>query len=473
MPGTIPYNHPSLVLGHVADTGVMLKLQQMARLQNATDAAQDKLNALVQMKRSMTLTMSELSGMGVDMGEMENKLKEVDAGIASAANEYMTVYLQNESALAKLKSELANDAQGRNETPESPIDFGASKLESRPLSTESLKLDSQYFSVEGCLQTDTLANIENFVRDATGDGDGQVAKTVSAQVANQNRNHRLCGTLIIVARCTHRNVGVFSPLVIDPDKAVRAWNRTHDRSKRIESPAWEMPGRDDGEEEEGLTLITGAVYASSFVGMVHILQAETEQTDDFDKLKDRLEQKLRVGGWLSNVSGGVGIDPAVLEEVKGFLSSQSVSTHISVVTMGVAPPIKSHTLRMGVRELAEVDEDKLQRVLSPFQLGESTTASDSEEACRKYCILCVQNMRTQSLVSAMADMDRKDNNVLDINSLMTALDNYIEYVNGQEELKGAPVHFYTRTLTRSEILRLWHEKYRPKAEGDEGGTGND
>lgn len=464
MAGTIPYNHPSLVLGHVADTRVMQKLKQMARLQSTTDAMQEKLNAMVQMKRSMTLTLSELRGMGVDVKDMENKLKEIETGIGSAANEYMTVYLQNEAALAGLKNELVNEMDSRSELPESPVDFEASKLEKLPLSTESLKLDSQYFSIGSNLQGDVMANIENFIRDATGDSGGQMAKAVSAQVVNQNRNHRLYGTLIIVVHCTHQNVGVFNPLVIDPDKAVRAWNQMHDRSLRIESPEQEMPERESGKEEDSLTLITGAAYASSFVGMLHILQTDMQQTDDFDKLKEQLERRLRIGGWLSNVSGGVGVDPAMLEEVKGFLSTQSVSTHISVVTMGVIPSIKSSTLKMGVKQLIGIDGDKLEQVLISPQTEASTTASESGEACDKHRILHAQNLRAGSLVSTMADIDRKDNKVLDINSLMTALDNYIEYVNNKEELKGVPIHFYTRTLTRSDILRLWHEKYKPEEE---------
>ena len=464
MPGTIPYNHPSLVLGHVANTRVMQKLQQMARLQSITDAAQEKLNALVQMKRSMTMTMNELKGMGVDMKEMENKLKEIDTNIPSAANEYMTVYLQNETALAALKNELANDTDDQNETPESPIDFDTSTLKPQPLSTESLKLDSQYFSMESNLQGDVMANIETFVRDTTGEGGVQVAKTVSAQVANQNRNHHLCGTLIIVANCTHRNVGVFSPLKIDPDKAIRAWNQTHEKNGRIESPEHDFPGGGGSGNEDGLTLITGAAYASSFVGMVHVLQADTEQTGNFDKLKEQLEQKLRIGGWLSNASGGIGVDPAILEEVKGFLSTQSVSTHISVVTMGVVPSIKSNKLSMGVKKLAEVDSDKLKQMLNSSESDTSTTASESDEACDRHRILHAQNMRMGDMINTIADIDRKDNQMLDINSLMLALDNYIEYVNSEQELKGAPVHFYTRTLTRSEILRLWHEKYHPNEE---------
>lgn len=462
MPGTIPYNHPSLVLGHVANTRVMNKLQQMACLQSSTDAAQEKLNALVQMKRSMTMTMHELKGMGVDVKEMESKLKEIDEKITSAANEYMTVYLQNETELAALKNELANDTDDRNETPESPIDFEASVLMKQPLSTESLKLDSQYFSMESNLQGDVMANIEKFVRDATGEGGAQMAKAVSSQVANQNRNHHLCGTLVIVANCTHRNVGVFSPLVIDPDKAVRAWNQTHEKSGRITSPESEVPGRGGGGKEDGLTLITGAAYASSFVGMVHVLQADTEHTDNFNQLKEQLEQKLRIGGWLSNASGGVGVDPTILEEVKGFLSTQSVSTHISLVTMGVAPSIKSNTMKMGVKKLAEVNSEGLKQMLHSSEPEISTTASDSAETCGKHRMLHAQNMRMASMISTMADIDKKDNKVLDINSLMTALDNYIDYVNNEDELKGAPVHFYTRTLTRSQILKLWHEKYCPE-----------
>lgn len=462
MPGSIPYTHPSLVLGHVADTGVVKKLQQMVRLQRATDGAKEKLDALVRMKRSLSMTLIELEGMGVERKEMESKLQETDAGISSAANEYMRVYLQNEATMTALRDELAADADERGSSLESPIDFEGSVLKNLPLRTESLKLDSQYFSMEGHLQADVMAGIEAFVREAAGEGGGEMAKEVSAQVANQNRHHHLCGTLIIVANCTHRNVGMFSPLVIDPDKAIRAWNRIHEKSRRIERPGQEAPGKDDDDPEDGLTLITGAAYASSFVGMMHVLQAETEQTDNFDKLKEQLEQKLRRGGWLSHASGGVGVDPAILEEVKGFLSTQSVATHISVLTMGVVPSLKAGTLKMGVKKLAEVDGDRLKQLLDPPRHDGGTMASDSDQACGMQRALYARNLRMSSLMTTMADIDGKDNRTWDMNSLMTALDNYIDYVNEGKGLCGAPVHFYTRTLTRSEILRLWREKYDPK-----------
>ena len=70
MPISIPYNHPSLVLGGIADTKVMEKITQMRRVQSQTDAAQEKLTSLMQMKRSMTMTLNELKGMGINVEAM-------------------------------------------------------------------------------------------------------------------------------------------------------------------------------------------------------------------------------------------------------------------------------------------------------------------------------------------------------------------------------------------------------------------
>lgn len=457
MPISIPYNHPSLVLGNIADTKVMEKITQMRHVQSQTDAAQEKLNSLMQMKRSMTMTLNELKSMEVNVEAMQQKLTAMDADISAAAEEYLTVFLQNEEKLCKLKQELGSTTD-EGEVPESPIDFAASHLVEKPFYAESMKLDSQYFSMSSSGESEMVANLEKFVRDSAGGNSEELAQTASAQMSSQAKNHKLCGTLVIVASCTHRIVGVFDPLVIDPDKAVRAWNKLHKGGNQID-----LFGREnssgEGADNEPLTLITGAAYGSSFVGMVHLLQTEDARLKDVDGLQKQLEEKLQIGGWLSSVSGGLGVDPALMNEVKSFLSSQSVSTHISVVSMGMIPTLKSNTLQSGIGKLTEVSPGTLNRALHEDEGEGSTIGSESADSARRARHLEAQDRRAKRIIEAMADVDREQSKVMDLNSLMVALDNYIQGANSSKELHGIPISFYTRNLTRSEIIDLWRKKH--------------
>lgn len=447
MPISIPYNHPSLVLGGIADTKVMEKITQMRRVQSQTDAAQEKLTSLMQMKRSMTMTLNELKGMEVNVEAMQQKLTAMDADISASAEEYLSVFLQNEEKLCKLKQELGSTAH-EGEVPESPIDFAASKLVEKPFYTESMKLDSQYFSMGSNSESEMVANLEKFVRDSAGGNAEELAQTASAQMSSQAKNHRLCGTLVIVASCTHRVTAVFDPLVIDPDKALRAWDKLHE----------------DGGDEP-MTLITGAAYGSSFVGMVHLLQTEDARIKDIDGLQKQLEEKLQIGGWLSSISGGLGVDPALMNEVKSFFSTRSVSTHISVVSMGMIPTLKSNTLQSSVGKLTEIPPDTLNHVLRKEGEG-STVGSESEDSARRARHLEAQDRRAKRIIESMASVDREESKVIDLNSLMVALDNYIQGANSSKELHGVPISFYTRSLTRSEIIDLWKKKHYPASVAD-------
>lgn len=458
MPISIPYNHPSLVLGGIADTKVMEKITQMRRVQSQTDAAQEKLTSLMQMKRSMTMTLNELKGMEINVEAMQQKLVAMDAEISASAEEYLSVFLQNEEKLCKLKQELGNTAH-EGEVPESPVDFASSSLVEKPFYAESMKLDSQYFSMGSNSESEMVAHLEKFVRDSAGGNSEELAQTASAQMSSQAKNHKLCGTLVIVASCTHRIVGLFDPLVIDPDKAVRAWNKLHEGGNQINLPGQGIASEGGGDEEP-LTLITGAAYGSSFVGMVHLLQTEDSQIKNIDGLQKQLAEKLQIGGWLSSVSGGLGIDPELMNEVKSFLSSQSVSTHISVVSMGMIPTLKSNTLQSGIGKLTEISPDTLNHALRKEGEG-STIGSESEDSARRSRHLEAQDRRAKRVIEAMADVDREQSKVMDLNSLMTALDNYIQGANSPKELHGVPISFYTRNLTRSEIIRLWMKKHYP------------
>lgn len=461
MPSSIPYNHPSLAIGNIADSRVLGLIKKIDGFQAKIDSAQEKLNSLVMLKRSMAMTMNELADMDIDVSALQQKQEELHSSIASAASDYMAARIDNESQIQQLRDQLGElEIQ---ESMESPVDFSISALKTLPLSAESIKLDSQYFSFGSSMQDDTLANVERFVRSATsnmGDKSGDITNAVSSQITSQLQNHTLAGTLIITASCTHSDVKIFEPLAIDPDKAVSAWNVINGKQSMIDTNALSSGGEiQTGDEQDALTLITGAAYGSSFVGMVHILNTDTAMSGNLDQLRAKLDSKLKLGGWINNASGGFGIDDSVLKEVKALMSTQSISCHVSAVVMGALPSMASSKLESGVKKMGmEISPAAL---LAGDTEGTETVSSDAEKARAGARIISAQNMRLKAMVSSLGEMDRLSNSMLDINSLMSAFDNYLRDISTRSDKVGVPVNFYFRKLTRSSIEKLWLNKYYP------------
>lgn len=452
------HNHPSLVLGNIVHTGVADLINQIDTCEAQVDTAQDKLNALISFKRSITMTSNELHQMGIDISTMTDKVKQIDNLIGEAANDYMAIKLENENRIAQLRQALSKFQT--IQVPESPIDMEKSKIEDMPYFTESLKLDSQYFSFGSNLQDDKLANVEKFIRSSTENiatKSDELTQSVCSQIDNQINNHNICGTLIIVASCTHRNIHVFSPLILDPDKAIRAWNDL--KENKIDTDSVRSLSSEK-ENNESIPLITGAAYGSSFIGMVHILQSQESGTGNLDELKAALDQKLKTGGWLENATGGFGVDKAMLNEVKAFLSTQSVSTHISFVTMGVIPTIKSNELSLSVNKLALPEARNIPKL--EVAKDKDTVSSEAEYAKHKALLVNLQNARITNVLTALGETDKEKNSVLNIHSLMQALDNYIGAISKKDHTVGIPIHFYIHPITRSEIIRLWLKKYYPQ-----------
>jgi ACT domain-containing protein len=81
MPSSIPYHHPSLVLGKIVDTKVLDNLKEINKCQQNIDAAQERLNSLIMMKRSITMTINELKDMNVEMPDVEKKQTDIQVNL--------------------------------------------------------------------------------------------------------------------------------------------------------------------------------------------------------------------------------------------------------------------------------------------------------------------------------------------------------------------------------------------------------
>ncbi|OHX63976.1 hypothetical protein [Flammeovirga pacifica] len=463
MPNSIPYDHPSLVLGNIVDTKVLGVLKKIDSAQCTIDSAQQKMNSLIGMKKSVAMTINEVMDMKIDVTSLQSNIKEIDKSIANAANTYIEARLKNESVIQSLKDDLAS--LDLSETVESPIDFEKSQFIQKPLFSDSLKLDAQYFSFEMNAEDDTIANIETFIKESTSELGGkksnEIASKASSQIAQQKQHHSIAGTLIISASCTHKNVTMIEPCIFDPDKALDMWNHHFD-DKYIDTTKPSILQQslfDKSINQQGfISIISGAVYGSSFVGMVHILNTENTSKAPSEELISSLNEKMRLGGWIENNSGGLGINESILDEVKKLLSTQQVSSHVTMITMGALPSIGSNQLSLGVNKLMKAENDTISKLISEGN-AISTVDSSAEQSIEGKRNEVIQNAKVQSLIQGLQKVDSATNKVMDINSLMSAFENYLTTIKSSDELVGIPIQFYLKKINRKQVVKLWLDKY--------------
>lgn len=455
MPINISYHHPSLQVGSVVEPKLLNLFKQLNDLQQQIDTAHNALNSLIMTKRSLEMTVNELSDMQVNTTPIVSELKTLDAKITKAATDYMHIRISNEALIQEKQTEMQQTEV--SSLTKLIIDFNASVYKARPFAADSLNLDSQYFSFGTNIQDDMIANVEKFVRNSTQQipsiGD-KTAQAVSTQLMNQMQNHSISGTLIIVASCHHRNIGIFEPLVIDPVKAMQMWNNLHPLNPINPVSSFSIP--EVKGDKDSLSVITGATYGSSFVGMVHILKSDKIQMTDYEKIKGRINQKLKFGGWLANVTGSFGINEDVLKDMQAIINDNSINSHVSVITVGAIPSLKADSKFSEYK----VDDQFERKLMALENDGKTTMGMEAEIAKQRALIINIEKARTAQIMDRMHTFDEKSNSTLNINSLMTAFNNYIETIGKENIIVGAPISFSIQELTKNDIVKLLVKQFR-------------
>jgi hypothetical protein len=468
MPTTIPYD-PGLVLGNVVRPEYFGVLERIGAAQQPIDAAEQALNDLITLRRSLDMTSQELINLNVNPEKVQSKITELSEQIDVAATLYAGTCLENHSKVQQARGEIL---QVRHSV-ESPIDYNRTQIKRMPLAADSLRMNVQFFSMEDNDESaeNHIRNIANFVSFSTGflgnKFSAQMAGSVRRQVASQVKNHSIAGTLVISANCSHKDAVLLAPFVIDPDKAVRVWNAVCKPEKKIkmDGPTLARIAEEEGtDEEDVLRLISGATYGSSFVGMVHVLnKTHTETSQSMTATAASMQANFEVAAWFAKRSGSFGVDASMADDIKSLLSTQSVSSHVSLVTMGSIPSIKSNSVKLGVDRFADFSPDKMMEKLATLANSaiaeKSSVASAAEESRRGGEMAKLESQQIQSVMTGLAEIDYRDNKMLDINSLMVALDDYIDKALAGQI--GVPINYYLKDITRAELAQLWVARYFP------------
>ncbi len=476
---TIPYD-PSLVLGMVIDPDKIEQLEKIAEAQNPVDLARDKVNALIRQKLSIDMTIRELVSLGATTDQLEDISKnstEILKDIADAATELSKLVITVEKEIFSLKT-----AQGQKQIGsqvQSPLDLQASQLKPLPISSDTMNMDVQYFRYEKnedgtsshstSVSTFVGMKVSSFLGPTIGAQAGAAARSATDS-ASTGRN--LLGTVVICVNCTHKQAQVFSPMVIDAESAMenfvaftgKKWGTkpgdAEDPEAMLELAMAEIKPED---EAKGMPVLVGATYGSSFVGFVHFEQTEdTSSNQSSSSVSTQASVAIERNLFLASMQGSFSVDAETSSSLKNLLSTSDVQSHCSLICMGIIPSIKSSNIETVVKGLQSTPQERMEQLAAMQGASNSGMQSMASAAKNAKTGQSIEQMNTDYIkasVSAVGEVDKASNLVIDMNSLMTALDDYVAKVSSAQG--GVPINFYIRRITQRSIAVAWMEKYFP------------
>jgi hypothetical protein len=470
MPSTIPYD-PSLVWGNIVSQEKLDNIIQMSKFQAPADAAEDELNSLITLKRSVDMTIQETMGMGINPDDLIAESEKIGQSIQKAAQTYGKAKVNAEKSIQPLRAKM----NAVNESVESPIDYNKSQLKKLPISSDSLQMNCQYFSFDENEQSSSshAATVSSFVAESLsvfGEGQSsQASASAQMQMNSQHSRHSIAGTLVVTITCTHKNAQVFAPYMLDVDKAVRSWTamfpdnmiKTNDPKSiaKIEATA-------ETKKDKAINILSGATYGSSFVGMVHVLNTtESSSSQSMESIAASMQESFDIGGWFASGTGSFGVSSSFSNSAKNLLSTQNVTSHATLVTMGIIPSIKSNQVKMAVQSFSDFDPAKSMEQLATLQgatASENNTIAEGAAAARTgQQMITLKNETIKATLSGVSEIDDGQNQIIDTNSMMTAMEDYVNRCVSGDDNVGVPINYYLKPITQSEIARAWMAKYYP------------
>ncbi|KAI0391282.1 hypothetical protein F5Y17DRAFT_17294 [Xylariaceae sp. FL0594] len=468
MPSSIPYD-PSLVLANVVDNRALNIIQQISEAAAPADAAQNNLNALISMRRSLDMTRNELTNLGINVDECNKRLNQLNEEITTAANEYVAAKIEAEGKIKPLRASI----RGVSSQAESPVDYTATQIKSLPLSSDSMNMDVQYFSMDSNVQTASsyASTIGTFVAASTSwmgtAASREMSTAAQSQASRQASKKSLSGTLVLSVSCTHKNASVLAPFVLNPDKAIGTWNQIFPDDQLDPTNRKQMLALTRGRDEERpkhYSILSGMTFGSSFVGMVHVLNnADTAVAESMNAAAQSMQAQMEIGSWFENASGGFGVNSTFANDVKNLLSSQNITTHVTLISMGVIPSMVASEVKLGVQAFAKFDPKSTMEAIAQLQnstvQGQNSVQAAAQAARTGKQMATLHNMQVKAALEGLAEIDDGHNKMLDINSMMSALDDYLK--KAAEGTSGVPLTYYLKEVTKKMLAQAWTAKYYP------------
>ncbi|KAM0418827.1 hypothetical protein ACHAPT_012268 [Fusarium lateritium] len=420
MPTSIPYD-PSLTLMSVVSE---------ATLKNVEDI-------------TITQAPTEHKNLGIATKTSDQELDKLNQQVEKAAATYAAAKMAAEPLIMNLRKNIHTV----HKHIESPVDYLRSDIKTMPLAHDTMNMDVQYFSFDSNSQSSNSysSQIALYVSRAVGGVFGpkkssSVRAAVSRQVSRQVTSHSIEGALVLSVSCTHKNASIVAPFVLHIDKTIKLWNHLFPGKKLDPTSGSSMMKcamEESQEVKEKFSIISGTTFGSSFIGMVHVLNlTETSASQSIQSAAMSMQRTMETGPWFAKMSGKSGVDGKFASDVKNLLSQQNIQSHVTVLTMGVIPSMVANEVSLAVERFANFDPKTNMEALAAMQNATSSAQSSVQpmaEASRTSDQASeMQGNKIEASLSALATIYDGKNKILDVNSMMTGLEDLdLLYVSRQ------------------------------------------
>jgi len=480
MPTSIPAEK-GIVLGSIIHPKRIEYFQKVGQIEEPMNVIEDQLETLIASTRNFEAIYNEMVNMGVeqeDLMKIKGEQQKLRKEMAKTA-----INLGNATIMSQNKLRLLREREGAklsHVVPSSPVDWSQTEMKHLPLAADSMNLDVHYFRNEGELgKVNSHAHaVSNHVSrtfsagQAGGKRNSDLGKSAHNAMLKQTNNHKLEGTIIITAQCTHKSAIVMDPFILNPIKAVTAWNMMYPKDvietdpKSIYSTALAKSTA----TPKKMHILSGTTMGSSFVGMVHILKEEkTKSAQSNASLAKAMRQEMSTYLVMSEQAGSFGPAEQASDGMKRLLSSSGVKNHCNLVTEGIIPNISSNKMLTTVKTLKPTAREVMTQ-LSAIQGASDGVINGTMDSMASKAKTGAQFMKLNSeyikdTVSALGKHDVENNQILDMNALMSAFTDYVE--KAIEGSAGSPVTMDIREIEKRDIASSYINKYYPNgASGD-------
>jgi hypothetical protein len=250
------------------------------------------------------------------------------------------------------------------------------------------------------------------------------------------------------------------------DKAIEVWNavKTNPKDKLdYADPIKVKMASKEADDSEPIQLLSGQTSGSSFVGLIHITHEENSSSrQSSSAMAASISAEIKKNLFLASASGKFGVDASYSNNLKSLFSSSSLRSHCNIFTMGSIPTIASNVVETTVARLAPNPKQVMEQ-LAAIQGANDTTVNSMGREARNAQIgkqfMELNNSYVTSVVSELGSYDNNNNKVIDQNSLMAALEDFI--AKAREGGGGVPISFFIKPITKQWLAKEYLNKYFP------------
>lgn len=463
---TIPAD-PSMVLGQVVYPDKLKTLQEIGAILEPQKDAREKLNSLMLSNYNLKSVMSELVNMGMSVGPLQKEIDSLKKKTAKAALDLAQKTIDCQTKVAEKKVEKKQSTISYS--VESPFDMSQVQVQGKEFAMDSVNFDVQFFRNEENSDKSTSEQISKYIQDTlTGwnqNGSSQgMAHDSEKAVSKQVKEHKIEGTMVIVANCTHKKAN-FLTGPLDAQRTLDAWNSLYPDDYLQANPAsMAKAALATSSGENAIQVLSGATYGSTFVGLVHILEKESSADPKGsggeipENVKNAIKNKVNQELMIQDMTGKFGVSDDFAESVKDITSSASINAHCSLICQGCIPDIQVHEHTQVLKQLQPSTNDVMAQIMAIRDSSNDVGGGGGTEGMQAKLGAQFMEM-AKSSTEAAAKVEPRKMRVLDMDTLLDAFANYLSFARGgtggDGPGGGIPINFYLKRIDKATVAKTY------------------